>query len=150
MSQPKPAKPSFRRGPILPARLRSIAGQSFAFIPHRFLREGFFCSLSAEQLRLYVFLVLAADRDGMSFYHQDRICSTLEVGLDDYLEARNGLLAKDLVAFDGTHFQVLSLPAQPVWPHRQPLVSREDFESNDHGGVLWEERTQDSWPSFLN
>jgi hypothetical protein len=132
MSQPDP---SFRRGPIVPTRIRRIAGQSFAFVPHRFLREGFFCSLSPDELRLYVFLVLAADRDGMSFYHQDRICSTLEVALDDYLEARNGLLAKDLVAFDGTRFQVLSLPAKPVWPCCQPLSTREDFESDDPATV---------------
>jgi hypothetical protein len=132
MSQPDP---SFRRGPIVPARIRRVAGQSFAFVPHRFLREGFFCSLSTNELRLYVFLVLAADRDGMSFYHQDRICSTLEVDLDDYLEARNGLLAKDLIAFDGKRFQVLSLPAKPVWPSSQSLRTRQQLESDDPATV---------------
>jgi hypothetical protein len=51
------------RTPILAARVRRIEG-SFAFLPHRFLRGGFFASLTKNELALYVFLVLAADRDG--------------------------------------------------------------------------------------
>jgi hypothetical protein len=34
--------------------------------------------------------------------------------LDQYISARNGLIEKDLIAFDGTVFQVLELPATPV------------------------------------
>jgi hypothetical protein len=34
--------------------------------------------------------------------------------LDQYIKARNGLIDKDLIAFDGTVFQVLELPATPV------------------------------------
>src|SRR5260221_5516917 len=63
------------RAPILPERVRSIGGHSFAFLPHRFLREGFFASLRPNELRLYVLLVLAADRHGLSFYHYDSIFS---------------------------------------------------------------------------
>ena len=111
------------RAPILPERVRSIGGQSFAFVPHRFLREGFFASLSADQLRLYVLLVLAADRNGMSFYHYDSICSLLEISLESYLRARNALIAKDLIAFDGTRFQVLSLPDTPRFDTPEPLPS---------------------------
>lgn len=100
---------------LVPERIRRIDGQSFAFLPHRFLRDGFLCSLSADEQRLYVFLVLAADRSGMSFYHYDRICSILEMVGDDYIDARNGLIKKDLIAFDGSRFQVLALPAKPLY-----------------------------------
>jgi len=31
---------------------------------------------------------------------------------DQYIEARNSLIEKDLIAFDGTLFQVLGLPAK--------------------------------------
>jgi hypothetical protein len=110
--QPAPRSP-IHRAPILAERVRSIAGQSFAFVPHRFLREGFFASLSPDELRLYVLLVLAADRNGLSFYHYDSICSLLEIALESYLRARNALIDKDLIAFDGTRFQVLSLPDKP-------------------------------------
>ena len=34
--------------------------------------------------------------------------------LDQYISARNGLIEKDLIAFDGTVFQVLELPATCV------------------------------------
>jgi hypothetical protein len=98
------------RAPIVSERVRSIAGHSFAFLPHRFLREGFFASLRPDELRLYVLLVLAADRNGVSFYHYDSICSLLEIPLETYIRARNALITKDLIAFDGTRFQVLSLP----------------------------------------
>ena len=99
-----------RRAPILPQRVRTIGGQSFAFLPHRFLRAGFFASLAPDELRLYVLLVLAADRHGLSFYHYDSLCALLEIPLESYLRARNALIDKDLIAFDGTRFQVLSLP----------------------------------------
>lgn len=97
------------KAPISPDRVRRIAG-SFAFIEHRFLRDGFFDSLTHHELVLYIFLVLAGDRNGVSFYSYDRICAHLLICLDDYIEARNSLIRKDLVAFDGTFFQVLSLP----------------------------------------
>lgn len=67
----------------------------------------------------------------MSYYGYDHICSTLEVDLDRFLEARNALLAKDLIATDGTRVQVLSLPDQPVTCMRGELVTKEDFERTD-------------------
>lgn len=94
-------------------RVRKISA-SFAFIEHRFLRDGFLVSLNHHEMLLYFFLVLAADRYGLSFYGYDKICSLLRITLEDYLEARNRLVEKDLIAFDGQLFQVLSLPRQPV------------------------------------
>jgi hypothetical protein len=119
------------RTPIVPERVRCIAGQSFAFLPHRFLRHGFFASLRPDELRLYVLLVLAADRNGLSFYHYDSICSLLELPLERYLRARNALITKDLVAFDGTRFQVLSLPARPHFETACPQTTDDHFEQDD-------------------
>ena len=96
-----------------PDRIRQIRG-GFSFIPHRFLTDGFLKTLSQQQLLLYIFLVLAADRYGLSFYSYDRICSLLQLSLEQYIEARNALIEKDLIAFDGTLFQVLQLPATPI------------------------------------
>ncbi len=94
-------------------RIRRIDG-GFSFIPHRFLTDGFLKTLSQHELLLYLFLVLAADRYGLSFYSYDRICSLLHLTLEQYIAARDGLIEKDLVAFDGTLFQVLSLPSGPT------------------------------------
>ena len=99
--------------PLCPHRRRQIRG-SFAFIEHRFLRDGFWSSLNPHECLLYVFLVLVADRNGLSYYSYDKICTLLRFTLDDYLVARNGLIEKDLIAFDGHLFQVLSLPNTPV------------------------------------
>jgi hypothetical protein len=90
-------------------RIRRIDA-GFAFIPHRFLTDGFLSALNPSQQQLYFFLVLAADRHGLSFYSYDAICSRLQMSLDQYIEARNDLIEKDLIAFDGTLFQVLDLP----------------------------------------
>jgi len=106
---------TFDRTPIRADRVRKIDG-SFAFLPHRFLRDGFWASLERDELLLYVLLVLVADRQGMSFYYDDRLASMLRVVVDDFLAARAGLLRKDLVAYDpvGPRYQVLSLPARPI------------------------------------
>ncbi len=96
-------------------RIRRIDG-GFSFIPHRFLTDGFLEDLSQQQLLLFIFLVLAADRYGLSFYSYDRICSFLHMTLEQYTAARDGLIEKDLIAFDGTLFQVLDLPAIPKKP----------------------------------
>ncbi len=95
--------------PLLPKRVRKIAG-SFAFIEHRFLRDGFLSSLTREELLLYFFLVLAGDREGLSYYSYDKICLLLKMDLDEYILSRNALIDKDLIGFDGRLFQVLSLP----------------------------------------
>jgi len=96
-----------------PDRTRRIQG-GFSFIPHRFLSGGFLSSLNPHELLLYLFLVVAADRNGLSFYSYDKICTLLQMSLDQYIQARDELIEKDLIAFDGTIFQVLSLPRQVV------------------------------------
>lgn len=99
------------RTPIRTDRIRKIIrGEGFAFIPHRFLYDGFMATLSSHELLVYFFLTLVADRQGISFYHYDRICTMLSLTLDEYIKARNGLITKNLIAFDGSRFQVLSLP----------------------------------------
>ena len=118
------------RSPIVPDRVRKIDG-GFSFIPHRFLRDGFFASLGPNELLLYFLLVLASDRNGVSFYRCDSLCTLLTLQNDEYIDSRNALIAKDLIAFDGRRFQVLSLPRRPVHPVSKPLCTDEDFEEHD-------------------
>jgi hypothetical protein len=77
---------------INPQRVRRIDG-GFSFIPHRFVTGGFLAALQQKQLLLYLFLVAVCDRP-----------------------ARDALIEKELIAFDGTLFQVLDLPTTPSKP----------------------------------
>jgi hypothetical protein len=95
--------------PLDPARVRKIVG-SFAFIEHRFLRRGFFSVLTHHELLLF--------------------CTLLRVTLDDYIIARDSLIEKDLIAFNGHLFQVLSLPEQ-VPKDLAPLKGRDDMQAHD-------------------
>jgi hypothetical protein len=107
-------------------RVRKING-GFSFIPHRFVLDGFLAALGQKELLLYLFLVLVSDRNGLSFYSYDTICTLLEISLDEYIASRNSLMDKDLIAFDGTLFQVLSLPQKR--PDRQKREVRSPVET---------------------
>lgn len=118
-----------------PNRIRRING-GFSFIPHRFLTDGFAEILNQKELLLYFFLILASDRYGLSFYAYDAICSYLQLSVDEYIEARDGLIEKDLLAFDGTLFQVLDLPRHPA---RRSVVEKDrDQVKNLIQQSLWE------------
>ena len=70
-----------------------------------------------------MFLVLVADRNGLSYYSFDKRWALLQLPLDDYLLARNALIKKALMVFDGHLFPVLSLPLTPVRQPARPLHS---------------------------
>ena len=101
-----------RKKIIDPYRVRSIKG-GFSFIPHRFVTDGFLTSLNADEILLYLFLVAVSDRHGLSFYGNDTICLLLHMTKDHYRNAREGLIRKGLIAFNGYIFQVLELPPFP-------------------------------------
>ncbi len=104
-------------------RIRKIEG-SFSWIPHTFIRQGFWSSLNHHELLLYLFLVLVSDRQGFSYYSYDRICAMLKIHIDEYIQARNALIDMSLIAFDGYLFQVLSLPESVITdqPAQPPVV----------------------------
>ena len=103
-----------------PNRIRRIDG-GFSFVPHRFLFDGFLASLKQKELLVYLFLTLAADRNGLSYYSYDAICTLLQLNLDQYMQARNDLIEKKLISFDGTLFQVLELPSKPIKSSKSKL-----------------------------
>jgi hypothetical protein len=119
-----------RRAPPRPDRIRR-AERGFAFLPNRFLYDGFFSSLSHVERSLYLFLVLAGDRNGVSFYRYDRICSALRLSPDQYVQIRDSLISKDLIAFDGMTFQVLELPHRPLTCPPSSNVKRPSLEPQE-------------------
>lgn len=122
------------RPPVRPDRVRSVR-RGFAAIPNRFLHDGFFAELNHVERSLYFFLLLAGDPNGVSYYSYSRICSTLEIAPERFVEARNSLIGLDLIATDGTRFQVLSLPDKLVVRPSSPLVTQDDFDRDDPARV---------------
>jgi hypothetical protein len=119
-------------------RIRSNEG-SFAFIPHRFLRGGFWQELTPGELCLYVLLVLVADRNGMSCYGRARLAALCRTGPEQILEAVRSLRCKDLIAFTGREVQVLSLPPVPLVATERASPRREDVHDAPppDGGGAW-------------
>lgn len=97
---------------LRPDRIRTIE-KPFAWIPFRLVTDGTFAELSDPAKLLYLFLCLAADRQGTSFYGDARLRSFFELDPYEIDLARRELIAKDLIAYDGYLYQVLSLPPTP-------------------------------------
>jgi len=95
--------------------VRKIQG-SFSWIDHRLITGGFLSDLSSIEILLYLFLVAVSDRNGISFYHQDKIASVLQIDLASLGNARESLRQRSLLAYEPPLYQILSLPAQPVTP----------------------------------
>jgi hypothetical protein len=106
-------------------RIRKIEG-SFGWIDHRFVTGGFLTDLSMLEILLYLFLVAVSDRNGLSFYHDDRIASLLKIDLPALGRARYGLVRRSLIAYEFPLYQVLSLPPKPI-----PLPSGEEREKHE-------------------
>lgn len=108
-----------KRVPVIPdpGRIRRIQG-SFAWLDHRLVRDGHLERMTLGDLAVYVFLVLAANSEGVSWWRKDVVCKKLGIDWDDFEEAKRRLIEKGLVAFrpfaagdvDG-FYQVLPLPA---------------------------------------
>lgn len=115
-----------------PERLRKIEG-SFSWIDHRFITGGFLRDLSTLEILLYLFLVAVSDRNGLSFYHDDRIASLLRIDLPALGQAREGLVLRSLLAYQPPLYQVLSLPPEPViLPSKEERSRREEEVARSH------------------
>jgi len=110
---------------LCPERIRKIQG-SFSWIDHRLITGGFLPDLSTLEILLYLFLVAVSDRNGLSFYHDDRIASLLKIHLVSLGKAREGLIQRSLLAYEPPLYQVLSLPPEPIrLPSREERAQRE-------------------------
>lgn len=101
-----------------PQNVRKITG-SFAWIDHRLLRNGYLQQMTHEDLALYLFLILAADRYGVSFYRKEKICDAVGLDFRQFEIARDRLISLRLIAFQtytvlspNGYYQVLPIQAQ--------------------------------------
>lgn len=91
------------------SRIRTVQG-GFAFIPHRFLNDGFMKRLDPGELLLYIFLIMVSDAYGLSYYGNSAICRLLKMNHSELEHCRQILIDEDLIAFEAPLYQVLELP----------------------------------------
>ena len=92
--------------PVDPTRVRTLP-RHFAWIDHR-LRERL-RDLSLEEIAVLLFLHLAADRTGCSFWADATIAKKLGLREGDVSQARYRLVAQGLVAYRYPLYQLLPL-----------------------------------------
>lgn len=108
-----------------PQNIRKI-NSSFAWMDHRLVRNGFLQVMTHQEMALYLFLVLAADRNGVSFYRKEKICDALGLDFREFEIARDRLTSFKLVAFEAYtalspngYYQVLPIDSgAPKFPNQ--------------------------------
>ena len=88
-----------------PQRIRNIKG-SFAWIDHSITRNGFMETMTHQDIALYLFLILAADKNGVSFYRKEKICQAVSLDFSRFEIAKDRLINMKLIAFES--YSVLS------------------------------------------
>jgi hypothetical protein len=84
---------------LLPDRLRRPPATGWSWIDGRFLREHM-DHLSRDAVLLYFFLSAVADVKGLSFYGDGTVAARLRIALPSLFQARDELLAYDLIAHE--------------------------------------------------
>ena len=82
-----------------PQNIRNIKG-SFAWIDHRLVRNGFVETMTHPDMVLYLFLVLVADKNGVSFYRKEKICEAVSLDFSQFEIAKDRLVSMNLIAFE--------------------------------------------------
>jgi hypothetical protein len=95
---------------LVPERLRRPPATGWSWVDRRFVREHA-ARLSRDAVLLYFFLSAVADKHGLSFYGDATLAALLRMPLPALVQARDELLAHDLIAHEARFTQVLSLPS---------------------------------------
>ena len=124
-----------------PQNVRKING-SFAWVDHRLLRDGYLPVMTQQDQAFYLFLLLAADRNGVSFYRKEKICDILALDFQQFEVARDRLIDLNLIGYQpytalspNGYYQVL--PIQTAAPNlakkiMEPLTKKLAGTWNTH------------------
>jgi hypothetical protein len=101
---------------LVAARLRRPPATGWSWVDRRFVREHA-AHLSRDAVLLYFSLCAVADKHGLSFDADATLAAMVRINLPALIQARDELLARDLIAHETRFTQVLSLP--PASQHRR-------------------------------
>jgi len=96
--------------PICRDRIRRIPEQ-FSWVDQRLVRDHHIELVSHEAAALYLFLVIVADYQGLSYYADPTIGARLNMNTAMLAKAREDLTRAGLVAYKEPLYQVLALDA---------------------------------------
>ncbi len=103
---------------LRPDRLRQVPAQ-FSWLDQRLVRENFLRHGQASAWALYLVLVVVADPQGLSYYSDTTLSRLLRLDPQQLVQARQQLIAGDLLAYEKPLYQVLALPTfTPASPAR--------------------------------
>ncbi|OVE81463.1 hypothetical protein BVY04_03235 [bacterium M21] len=91
-------------------RDRLRAPRRFGWVEHDLVFRGFLKRMSPGGSRLYLFLCVVANREGVSWHFDEGIRELTGLSQEELAAARLELINLDLVAFESPCFQVLALP----------------------------------------
>ena len=94
---------------LCPDRLRQVPAQ-FSWLDQRLVRENFLRRAQPTAWALYLVLVTVADAQGLSYYSDATLSRLLQLEPMSLAQARQQLVAADLVAYQKPLYQVLALP----------------------------------------
>ena len=94
---------------LRPERLRQVPAQ-FSWIDQRLVRENFLQRAEPNAWALYLVLVIVADAQGLSYYSDATLSRLLKLEPLQLAQARQQLVAGDLLAYQKPLYQVLALP----------------------------------------
>ncbi len=98
----------YSKHPVNPLRLRKVPSQ-FSWVDHRLVRDRRLDACSHTAAALYLFLVVVADAEGLSYYSDPTLMQRLRMDGATLAQARTNLIRADLIAWRKPIYQVLSL-----------------------------------------
>lgn len=94
---------------ILCAQRLRRTPESFSWVDHRLVRDGYLRRASAPAWALYLMLVTVGDEQGLSYYSDRSVARLLSLSEPELAEARRQLLAAGMIAYVPPLYQVLAL-----------------------------------------
>lgn len=117
--------------------MRSAA--SYGIVDRRLLFDRHLHRMSLEGMALYLFLVLAADREGRSYYGDRSIGEILRLSLPDLAAARADLIRAGLIRYQRPNWWVKGFSSRaqpPPSEHRPCAAPRHSHEPLPIRGVV--------------
>ena len=125
---------------LIPGRARQIPPH-FSWIDHRLIRHECLRQCESPAWALYLVTATVADAQGLSYYSDASLCGMLHLQVRQLEQARQQLIAADVLAYEKPLYQVLDLqePRPAATPQKranEPLSAGQILQRIlSHGGA---------------